>query len=445
MGKSRVDELRRRFDRLVGANRAQEEEKDNRGQDRDQQGADEQGQKNPVLPLTVSTGLITRDTPFREIGPISLETFRAILHGAGSPVGPVEEVHRIAGSDSALLVSIMRRESSLGKSDLAGRTRNPLGLKLPDNSGFCTYGCWATAIAEWRLRLRDPQYKGGVYYPASHGGVALSLADFLTIYVGGPGCLSSGMQTCANGENRESINRYIDAVVVDLNADLGTVVKPNPDQGGLVFGRVPNPNIVNRIIPGDVGGGAWVPVGRNSAFDHLGTRSFRGICLHIMEGTLDGTDAYFRNDARMRALTDFGIGWSVSRNAYQIYQWNSMASNRAPWASGPATDPEGDGPAFLAKYGVNAVNRDLRSIELAGRAGQVLPAESITLAVNLMAYLADQAKVPWHEWPYRNGLPLIYGHWEFSPKVCPGSWVIAQIPSMSDRVGQVLKRYQTGG
>jgi hypothetical protein len=368
--------------------------------------------------------------------------------GGHSPITPVEEIYRIAGIDSALLLCQLRRESSLGTSELAKTTKNALGLKLPDNSGFCTYGCWATNVAEWRLRLRDPLYKDGVYYPDSASGepVDLSLEDFLTIYVGGPLCLSSGMRTCANGETRDSINRYIDAVVTELNDLLDTSPVP-PSSGDVVFGRVPRPEIIHKIIPGDRGGGVWVPVGQNSAFDYLGNRTFRGFCIHIMEGTLEGTDGYFRGDARTRALTDFGIGWSPSLNGTKIFQWNSMAGGRAPWASGPTTDPEGDGPAYIRAYGVHAVNRDLRSIEFAGRENEVLKPELLTAAVELMAYVADSADHPvsYKEWPYRNGVPLIYGHREFGPKPCPGDWLWKQIPAMSDRVGARLKQYQTGG
>jgi hypothetical protein len=401
----------------------------------------------PRTSAAATGSVITRKTPFRKIGPVSLATFREVLVSGHSPIAPVEEVYRIAGSDSALALVQMRRESSLGTSTLAQQTKNSLGLKLADNSGFCTYGCWATCVAEWRYRLRDPLYKGGVYYPEGAAGdpVDLSLEDYLTIYVGGPLCLSSGMRMCANGETAESINRYIDAVVTELNDLLDTSPIP-PPAGDVVFGRVPRPEILNKIIPGTRGDGVWVPAGQNSAFNYLGQRVFRGFCVHIMEGTLEGTDEYFRGDARTRALTDFGIGWSPSLNGTKIFQWNSMAGGRAPWASGPATDPEGDGPAFIRAYGVNAINRDLRSIEFAGYENQVLKPELLTAAVDLMAYLADSADNPvsYKEWPYKNGLPLIYGHREFGPKPCPGDWLWSQIPAMSDRVGARLKQYQTG-
>ncbi len=390
----------------------------------------------------LSTGKITRKTPFRQIGPVTLDVFRSVLTNARSPVSPVEEVHRLAGSDSALLLTQMARESSYGTSPLALSTKNSLGLKLPDNSGFCSYGCWSTAVAEWRYRIHARQYKDGVYFPESVPNPdLLSIEDYLTIYVGGPACLSSGMKTCANGETASSINTYIDKVVAQLNTFFDPVAPP--PTGDLVFGLVPNPGIINRIIPGTVGGGAWVPVGQNSAWDNLGTRNFKGIVLHIMEGTLEGTDAYFRNEARSSALTDFGVGISNTRGEGTIYQWNAMAQNRAGWASGPANGLEGDGPAFVNKYGVNAINRDLRSIEIAGRDGEVIPDVRIRAVINLMAYLADQARISYKDWPFKDGLTLVYGHFEFAQKPCPGSYIRGKIDYIIDEVGKILKRYQT--
>lgn len=389
-----------------------------------------------------ASGKITRKTPFRQIGPVPFDVFRSVLADAKSPIAPLDEVYRIAGSDSALLLTQLARESSYGTSDLASRTKNPLGLKLPDNSGFCSYGCWSTAVAEWRYRIQSPQYKDGVYFPESVANPALlSIEDYLTIYVGGPGCLSSRMKTCGNGETETSINSYIDKVVAQLNTYFDTPA-PSPSSE-LTFGLVPNPGIINRIIPGTVGGGAWVPVGNNSAWDNLGQRQFRGICLHIMEGTLEGTDAYFRNEARSSALTDFGVGVSSSRGDGAIYQWNALSQNRSGWASGPYNGPEGDGPAFYAKYGVNAINRDLRSIEIAGYVGEVIPDIRIRAVINLMAYLADQAGISYKEWPFKDGLTLVYAHREFAQKSCPGDYIMGKIDFIIEEVRKILQKYQS--
>lgn len=402
--------------------------------------------KTPAVTHTVSTplatGKVTRKTPFRQIGPVPFDVFKKVLQDAKSPIAPLEEVYRLAGSDSALLLTQFARESSYGTSPLAVDTKNPLGLKLPDNSGFCSYGCWSTSVAEWRYRIQSPQYKDGVYFPESvPNPYLLSLEDYLTIYVGGPGCLSSGMKTCGNGETASSINAYIDKVVAQLNTYFAAPTPPPSSE--LTFGLVPNPGIINRIIPGTVGGGAWVPVGQNSAWDNLGQRQFKGICLHIMEGTLEGTDRYFRNEARTSALTDFGVGLVAARGTEGIFQWNAMGANRAGWASGPANGLEGDGPSFVERYGVNAINRDLRSIEIEGFVGQVIPDARIRKVIELMAYLADQAGVSYKEWPFRDGLTLVYAHREFSTKSCPGDYIMGKVDYIIAEVGKILKEYQT--
>ncbi len=250
------------------------------------------------------------------------------------------------------------------------------------------------------------------------------------------------MKTCANSETAASINAYIDKVVAQLNTYFETPATPPSSE--LTFGLVPNPGIINRIIPGTVGGGAWVPVGNNSAWDNLGPRLFRGIALHIMEGTLEGTDQYFRNQARSSALTDFGVGVSSTRGDGTIYQWNALSQNRAGWASGPYNGPEGDGPAFVNKYGVNAINRDLRSIEIAGYVGEVIPDVRIQAVIKLMAYLVDQAGISYKEWPFKDGLTLVYAHREFAQKSCPGDYIMGKIDYIIAEVGKILKQYQVG-
>jgi hypothetical protein len=161
-----------------------------------------------------------------------------------------------------------------------------------------------------------------------------------------------------------------------------------------------------------------------------------------MEGTLDGTDQYFRNEARSSALTDFGVGLVTSRGTEGIYQWNALSQGRAPWASGPYNGPEGDGPAFYAKYGVNAINRDLRSIEIAGYADQAVPDARIRKVIELMAYLADQSGISYKTWPFVDGLTLVYAHREFAQKSCPGEYIMGKIDYIIEEVRKILQQYQ---
>lgn len=181
----------------------------------------------------------------------------------------------------------------------------------------------------------------------------------------------------------------------------------------------------------------------------LGPRATRGVCLHrTLGGPIATTGDYFRTfDARFddgghgwNALTDWGVGLDGL-----VLRWNADGV-RSPHANGPVTDPSGDAPAFLARYGPAGVNRDLESIELEGRAyDSPLTPALLDAAVELVAWRIDRARVPWDVWPRnRDGLQAIYWHGEFGPKDCPGPVVRASTAELIERVGARLKAFQTG-
>lgn len=406
--------------------------------------------------------MIDARTPFRSIGDIEPLVFARVLADAGSPIPAAErgECWTACEGYSALALAQMKRESSFGKDATAQAKRNPLGLMARDGSTLLTFASWSMALAEWRWRITDPGYKTkpSPYYPSQAAGFLagydLSLLGFLKIYVGGPGCLTIKDGVCGNGETfRESaglaglrpppaspsINWYAQEVIRDLNAWLTTTPapgpEPEPNPGGIVLGRVPRPaGFQLRIIE------------NNTAWNDLGPRQPRGIVLHRMLGTLNGTDSYFRGEARTRALTDFGVG----RGDYgPVYQWNRLDGRRAPWASGPADGVKGDGVAFVNRYGVNAINRDCASIEIEGlRYEDPVPATTWDALVQLVAWLADSwLRADYQTWPRnRDGIHALLGHFEFTgQKPCPGSAVLARVPELIEGVRDVLRRYQTGG
>ena len=226
--------------------------------------------------------------------------------------------------------------------------------------------------------------------------------------------------------------------------DLITEVKASwtqPKPAAVTFGRVPKPAWQDRQIPD----------ARNWAWNALGQRTVRGVVYHRMIGTLWGTDGWFRGGGGGAGLTDFGIDNTTG----EILQWNDhlgrgragISANRAPWASGPWNNPPGDGRAFVAKYGVNAINRDLVSLELAGNYDSPLSEAAISKIVALSAYLADQAKVPWTNYPMNPATGLVFTYWhnEFaglSYKACPGSVVMSATPAIIERTKAVLKKHQ---
>src|SRR5687768_14638960 len=90
-------------------------------------------------------------------------------------------------------------------------------------------------------------------------------------------------------------------------------------------GLIPLPPLSKRLITNKPQGVGW---------DNLGRRTVRGFCLHRMQGTLQGTDSYFR-DPNVKALTDFGC----DHESGKVIQWVDPAGTVSPWASGPVSAP----------------------------------------------------------------------------------------------------------
>jgi hypothetical protein len=211
----------------------------------------------------------------------------------------------------------------------------------------------------------------------------------------------------------------------------------------LTFGRVAHPEFVDRLVLDS----------QNYAWDNLGQRKALGVAQHTMVGTLMGTDVFFRQGADSPGLTDYGIG-DVSDGASNdgvIFRWNDplgrphpgVSPNRWGWASGPCNGMEGDGPAFVQKYGANAVNGYLVSIERSdGGNPERQPSDKyLESFCQLTAYWADQAHVPWDSFPINpaTGLTFYYGHYEFSTKSCPGYAVRATQSASIERIRSLLK------
>lgn len=185
-------------------------------------------------------------------------------------------------------------------------------------------------------------------------------------------------------------------------------------------------------------------IANNTAWDNLGVRQIKGVCLHRMIGTLWGTDGWFRGGGAASGLTDYGVGQDGT-----VLQWNLLSSQRAPWASGPWTGGEGDGPAFVQKFGINAINRDLASIEIEGNYDTYVSDQMAEAIAQLIAYVCDQWGIAWSpQWPVnpKTGLTAVYWHREFTwpNKPCPGQVVMDLTDRMVARAGEIMKKAQFG-
>lgn len=210
----------------------------------------------------------------------------------------------------------------------------------------------------------------------------------------------------------------------------------------LIFGRVLHPPFTDRLIP-DAENGAW---------DDLGQRKPVGIVSHTMVGTLWGTDKWFRRGASSDGLTDYGVGIDGT-----ILRWNDplgkphpgVSANRAGWANGGSDGLEGDGPLFVRTMGINAINRDLVSIE---RDDQGQPysypfvGKQLDAFVRLAAHWFDYANVPWDRFPINPNLwqaiVTYFFHLEFATKGCPWGPVEAKVNEVQNAIRGLLKAGQ---
>lgn len=204
----------------------------------------------------------------------------------------------------------------------------------------------------------------------------------------------------------------------------------------LQFGHVVHPPFEDRYIPDS----------QTSAWNDLGQRNPVGVCQHSMIGTLAGTDKWFRDGVpspthKARGLTDYGIGLDGL-----IYRWNDPRGRRAGWASGGSDGLEGDGVAFVRTLGVNAINRDLVSIERddAGNINTPMTPAQFEAICQLSAYWFDQAGVPWDTFPKNPKVGIVTHmlHYEFATKACPFDPVRSNINAIQDRIRAILKAAQ---
>jgi hypothetical protein len=221
----------------------------------------------------------------------------------------------------------------------------------------------------------------------------------------------------------------------------------------IVFGRVPHPPVTDRVIPD----------AHNVAWSRLGARTVRGVVYHRMLGSLWGTDTWFRTldqangdpGGGRRGLTDYGVDAGTAA----LLKWNEptgvarpsvpgggfASAHRSGHASGGPGGPSGDGVAFVQRLGAVAINRDLVSIEISGGYDDDVSPAAFERIAQLSAYWADQARIPWSEYPTdrETGLAFTYWHNEFqTEKPCPGARVMALTGQLIERTKAILRQHQ---
>lgn len=231
-------------------------------------------------------------------------------------------------------------------------------------------------------------------------------------------------------------------------------------------GIIPLPPMIDHII--DV---SLRCQGENDdrGFDNLGPRTVRGCVLHRSQGTWNSNISHFDSFCP-GALTDLQVDHTDGRMMRFVRLARPTQAVQAPsgWANGVVfrdTNGYGDGRAFVARYGLRGVNRDLESCEITGFFKQ--PGSNITADDpvsnatwgTLAQWIASRAHdygVAWTDFPFvvaEGGRSFVIWHQEFTlpefsltttRKVCPGRVVIDGTEALIARIKEILRRAQTG-
>ncbi|NEA63921.1 peptidoglycan-binding protein [Streptomyces sp. SID12488] len=159
-------------------------------------------------------------------------------------------------------------------------------------------------------------------------------------------------------------------------------------------------------------GATWRPIPIN--YTEGGQSSVRGLVVHIMAGTLAGTDSWFRNP-KARASSHFGTG-----KAGALYQWVDTADRAWAQAGG---------------------NTSWLSIEDEGQGGDELTSAQMDRIAEVFAWVHKTYGVPLQVASGPNGKGLGYhamggSAWGSHPS-CPGSRIIAQLPEIVTRAKRI--------
>lgn len=231
---------------------------------------------------------------------------------------------------------------------------------------------------------------------------------------------------------------YAEKIAARGNTVFPDIQNQEMHMGDITFGRVPHPPFVDKLV--------WA----NTAWNDLGPRRIVGVCQHSMVGSLAGSYTWINGGGgSASALWDYSVGGATDGdNDGVIWRHNDPHGRRAGWANGGSDGLEGDGPLFVRTLGINAINRDLVSIERSdgGNIQTPMSPRQFESICRLTAYWFDQAKVPWDRFPLNPAYEIVthFLHYEFATKACPFPPVMNRIDDIQARVRAILKAAQGG-
>lgn len=365
----------------------------------------------------------------------------AINHGAAN-MNDVEQLIRelyrlgaLYGIDAAILVAQSSHETASWTAPLWKAQRNPAGLGAFDD-GTYVGGAFPNGTIAAQAQFAHMLAYLGIEAPAD-----MARLDPRYSAVRPAGFWGSVKKISDLGSGRWATDtQYAGKLVSHGNAifpgidDQFTV--PEEPPMALTFGNVKHPPFVDLIV-------------NNTFWNDLGQRRPIGVCQHSMVGTLRGSYTYILPGGGGQALWDYSVGGATDgANDGVIWRHNDPRGRRAGWANGGSDGLEGDGPLFVRTLGIDAINRDLVSIERSdggNYSSQPMSPKQFESIAQLTAYWFDQARVPWDRFPFNPNVGCVTHmiHKEFATKDCPFPPVYNEITRLQDRVRAILKAAQT--
>lgn len=407
---------------------------------------------------------ITRNTPFRDVGPVPFAVWNNTVsrYGGRGALG-TEAAWKAAGTLSAVLLRILIQESSVD-TDYKWNSKannNPYNIRV---KGYANEGkpegyikfdnlVAATKAAAERIDGAAGYFDGPNPYAS-----CVTIADVLTTYAPPKWNDTEGLITKMVDQLNVWLPNWSPPVYVPSTGEEPVEQEPSV---AVTFGKVPKPPSQNRYIPSR----------NNTAWNDLGKRLAvpNAFVLHRMEGSLNGTDEYFNDMPNARqtgngGLTNIGVGVAaMDGNALAgvIYEWNTPeldSENRAGWANGRVSGAYGDGAKYVDRFGIDAVNRDTESCEISGQLSTPLDEASRTAIAARLAWRADQygaelakkgEQFDYSTFPYipSQSRNFTIWHQEFTigtGKTCPGPVVMQETAALIARAKVILEKYQTG-
>lgn len=209
-----------------------------------------------------------------------------------------------------------------------------------------------------------------------------------------------------------------------------------PSEQQIIFGRVQHPFYENKIVPKPYEG---------AGFDRVSPRQIVGTCMHRWWGYGDKYSLFRLFGTGGERATDALTDYSLTLRG-ELVRLNDPLGTRAGWANGGSDGLEGDGPLFVRKLGVSAINNRLVSCEFEGK-DESLSDPQMDVGSSLFAYWHDQSRVPWNVYPQNPNVGCVtdLDHYEFATKDCPFAGARAERSQFQDLVRGKMRAAQTGG